>query len=528
MSDENQEIEISFVDLFNFIKRGLIFALPLALALAIGTYFWSKQIKPTYQAQATVIAYKTNNELKQFDTTLVTAPPIDASAYKEALLSYPLITKVLDKLGNSAPSQKEITDLQKLITVRSEEGRSSSSIKISYKDKQAEYAAKVANSLANELIIWENERAAHGPKKIIKSLKSQIETIKVQIAQLKLQANPPQSEINGLESNLAKASLQMTTAKTLLNSAIGNLELLSPARAPTKPVSPRPKLNAALALILGLFLTYGFLLLKEALKTQYSSTEEMSKATGKSILAEFPKINGGNRHLPIEPINYLRTSIILDSQSTSLLGPGNDKAFAKRVFLITSPLATEGKSSVARGLAESFSRNDYKTLLIDADLRKPVIAEIYGIRADKFVSLADILKNPENSFQPTSLLVDNKHKLDVIPTFYPVENATELLSRSFHALLADLREQYDVIIVDSAPIIPVADTLTIAPLATGVILISSMRSGNKKSLSATIELLENIGVNILGIAATNVPSNAGKASGYGYGYGYGSGYGKSK
>ncbi len=528
MSDENQEIEISFVELFNFIKSGLKFALPIALVLGLGTYFLSKQIEPTYQAQATVIAYKTNNELKQFDTTLVTAPPIDASAYKEALLSAPVLSSVLEKLNNPSANEKDITDFKKLITVRSEEGRSSSSIKISYKDKQPKYAATVANTLANALIAWENNRAAYGPKKIIKSLKSQIQTIKEQIAIIKLQQNPSQSEINGLESNLAKASLQMTTAKTLLNSAIGNLELLSPALIPSKAISPRPKLNAALAFILGLFLTYGFLLLKEALRTQYGSTEEMSKATGQSILAEFPRNNNNNRHLPVEQINYLRTAIILDSQSTSLLGPGSDRVFAKKVFLITSPLAAEGKSSVARGLAESFARNEYKTLLIDADLRKPVIAEIYGIQEDKFASLPDILKNPNNSFQPTSLLVDKKHKLDVIATLHAVDNATELLSRGFHALLADLREKYDVVIVDSAPILPVADTLTIAPLATGVILVSSMKTGNKKSLSATIGLLENIGVNILGLAATNVSASSSRASGYGYGYGYGAGYGKEK
>ncbi len=108
MPEENQEIEISFVELFQFIKRGIIFALPIALALAVAAYFFSQTIAPKYQAEASILAYKTNNELKQFDTTLVTAPPIDGSAYKDAIYSYPVIEEVFKSLGNSGPNQKDI------------------------------------------------------------------------------------------------------------------------------------------------------------------------------------------------------------------------------------------------------------------------------------------------------------------------------------------------------------------------------------------------------------------------------------
>ena len=527
MNEENQEIEISFVELFQFIKRGIIWALPLALLLAIGVYLFSQTIQPSYQAEAAVLAYKSNNELKQFDTTLVTAPPIDGSAYKEAIYSYPVISSVFEKLGNDEPEQKDINDIKKKVSIRTEEGRSSSTIKISVKDNQPEQASKLANLFADELIAWENQRAAKGPVKIINALEAQIATIKEQIVLSKTQPNPPTDEIRGLEAKLADARLQMSNAKTLLNSAIGNLEKLSPALVPIKPVSPRPKLNATLAFILGLFLAYGVLLLKEALNTKFRSVAELAKKTNQPILGEFPKMHDGKRTLPQEAVNYLRTNVILDTQNSNLLLQDEDVPQFSKVFLVTSANKEEGKSSVARNLAESFARHDYKTLLIDADLRKPVIAGIYNLKSPNIVDLPKILKEPSAPYKPATLKFDYKYNLDVIPTIKAVDNATELLSRGFHKLLADLRQKYDVIIVDSAPVLPVADTLPIASLATGVILVSSMETKDSAGIMATIDKLKTIGVNILGIVATNIPKNSSRG-GYGYGYGYGSGYGDDK
>ncbi len=527
MNEENQEIEISFVELFQFIKRGIIWALPLALLLAIGVYLFSQTIQPSYQAEAAVLAYKSNNELKQFDTTLVTAPPIDGSAYKEAIYSYPVINSVFEKLGNDEPEQKDINDIKKKVSIRTEEGRSSSTIKISVKDNQPEQASKLANLFADELIAWENQRAAKGPVKIINALEAQIATIKEQIVLSKTQPNPPTDEIRGLEAKLADARLQMSNAKTLLNSAIGNLEKLSPALVPIKPVSPRPKLNATLAFILGLFLAYGVLLLKEALNTKFRSVAELAKKTNQPILGEFPKMHDGKRTLPQEAVNYLRTNVILDTQNSNLLLQDEDVPQFSKVFLVTSANKEEGKSSVARNLAESFARHDYKTLLIDADLRKPVIAGIYNLKSPNIVDLPKILKEPSAPYKPATLKFDYKYNLDVIPTIKAVDNATELLSRGFHKLLADLRQKYDVIIVDSAPVLPVADTLPIASLATGVILVSSMETKDSAGIMATIDKLKTIGVNILGIVATNIPKNSSRG-GYGYGYGYGSGYGDDK
>ncbi|HHO55296.1 MAG TPA: hypothetical protein ENK21_02830, partial [Trueperaceae bacterium] len=332
MNEENQEIEISFVELFQFIKRGIIWALPLALLLAIGVYLFSQTIQPSYQAEAAVLAYKSNNELKQFDTTLVTAPPIDGSAYKEAIYSYPVINSVFEKLGNDEPEQKDINDIKKKVSIRTEEGRSSSTIKISVKDNQPEQASKLANLFADELIAWENQRAAKGPVKIINALEAQIATIKEQIVLSKTQPNPPADEIRGLEAKLADARLQMSNAKTLLNSAIGNLEKLSPALVPIKPVSPRPKLNATLAFILGLFLAYGVLLLKEALNTKFRSVAELAKKTNQPILGEFPKMHDGKRTLPQEAVNYLRTNVILDTQNSNLLLQDEDVPQFSKVF----------------------------------------------------------------------------------------------------------------------------------------------------------------------------------------------------
>src|SRR5690625_6041889 len=91
-------------------------------------------------------------------------------------------------------------------------------------------------------------------------------------------------------------------------------------------------------------------------------------------------------------------------------------------------------------------------------------------------------------------------------------------------VLDRLAPNYDVVILDSAPVLPVADTLAIAPHTDGIIFAASLLDSDRRSITAALELLQRLGLNLLGIVATNVPESARSgqsAVGYGYGYGYG-------
>ena len=153
---------------------------------------------------------------------------------------------------------------------------------------------------------------------------------------------------------------------------------------PPSPAAPNPVRNAALAAVLSIFLVYGVLLLRNALDSRLRRVEDVA-ALGLPILAEVPKVSKSRRLSP-EAMSFLRTNLLFAAQE----GP--------KVFLISSAKGAEGKSSVALNLAESFARNDYRTLLVDADMRKPIIADEYHIDTSGVPGgrkqLQDFLQNP--------------------------------------------------------------------------------------------------------------------------------------
>ena len=223
------------------------------------------------------------------------------------------------------------------------------------------------------------------------------------------------------------------------------------------------------------------------------SVDDLANVAGLPVLAEFPKSAKKTRRLPSEASGYLRTNLLLGTQNVH-----------PKVILVTSPSHNEGKSSVALSLAESFTRANYRTLLVDADLRQPVIAREYNLDDKRHIPLRTHLENPLGSYEAAHVGVNLTQTLDIIPTFRAAPFPTELLSNGFPDALASWEKDYDVIVIDSAPLLNVADTLIIAPLCTGTVLVASLEDTDPQQLEETVERLQRSGVRIFGIAATFV------------------------
>ena len=202
--------------------------------------------------------------------------------------------------------------------------------------------------------------------------------------------------------------------------------------------------------------------MRDALNTRVRDSEDLARVSGLPVLGEFAKQASGRR-LPGERAGYLRTNLLFATTAEP------------RVILVTSPQSSEGKSSVALSTAESFARNGFRTLLVDADLRKPVLAGEYGVRPPQ-AGLQDLLENLHEDYRPLEV----SPNLHLVPSFKPAPAPAELLSFGFRERLNEWRERYDVIIIDSAPVLPVADTLVIAPQCSGVLLAASPGSSDQR------------------------------------------------
>jgi non-specific protein-tyrosine kinase len=501
--------ELSLADLLRFLRRGFLSALLVGVLFAVAVYLFSHSRQPVYQAEATLLAAQPNASAS-FGVSLVTAPWLDANAYSAAARSNPVLQGALKQLGGSAPSQQAVADLGKRLTVSTEENRESSLIHLSIRDTSPGAAAREANAVAKALKDWDVKRATTNLDTIISALTSQIAALESQLTQLG-DAPPDQAQRNGITSLIGDKENQLSSAKALKNSAVGQLQTLEPALPPLNPSSPRPLRNAVLAFILGVVLSYGLQLLRDSLDTSLRDVDDIAATSGLPVLAEFPRLRGGSRRLPPETGSYLRTNLLY---ATVQAHP--------KVFLISSAVAEEGKTSVALALAESFARGDYRTLLIDADLRKPTLAQEHKLTKNGQASLTDYLQNPRQPLAPTNIPVNARQGFDLIPTFKAAHAPSEILASGFRVCLENWREHYDVIVIDSAPLLPVADTLTIAPLCTGTVLVASLQDSDRKQVHGAIALLQRLGISLLGVAATKVTEGrSGSRYGYGYGYGYG-------
>lgn len=171
-----------------------------------------------------------------------------------------------------------------------------------------------------------------------------------------------------------------------------------------------------------------------------------------------------------------------------------------RVIVVTSSEAGEGKSTTAGNLAISFSQAQKKTIMIDCDLRKPSLHKKF--RISNMVGLSDLLKGRES-------LKEAVHKyndyLDILTSGKVPPNPAEMLgSRSMENLLGKLKEEYDMIIIDSAPLQAVTDAQILSRKADGTIIVVRAEKTKRDSVIQAKELLQKVDANILGIVLNGV------------------------
>lgn len=494
------------LDLIKLVRRGLVLAAVIALVAATAAYLISRAIPSVFQAQATVVSSAQDPNQRDFGTTLVTAPPLSTASYLVAIGSRPVLVDALTVLEARAPTVDEVDRLKGALTLRAEGTTTSALIRLQVRALEPIRARDLANAIAEAAVRWDEQRATRSLENIIESLGAQIASIDAELAAI---VDAPS---DGLERARADLALQLSSARALRSGAVGRLELLEAADVPRSPVAPRPIRNAVLAALFGIFVTYGLVLLQAALDTRLRGLDDLVHATGMPLLAEFPKVEGGRRQLPTEAASYLRTAVGFATVDAE-----------PKVLLVTSTSAEHGKSSVSMALAESFARQHYRVLLLDADLRRPVLGSEYGLDPERVPSLQDALENPE-SVDPISVALGRELTLDILPSFHSSPHPSELLANRMRPLLDHVAAQYDVIVIDCAPVLPVADALIVAPHTTGVVFAVSVPDADRRQVIAAVALLRRLGVRLLGTVATKLPKarNGRRGSGYGYGYGYGS------
>ncbi|WP_456695184.1 polysaccharide biosynthesis tyrosine autokinase [Aeromicrobium sp. P5_D10] len=293
--------------------------------------------------------------------------------------------------------------------------------------------------------------------------------------------------------------------------------IVDPANLSESPISPNPKRNLVIGLALGLLVGAGIAVLRETFDSTIKSTKQLGAIIDAPVLGaigfdsqavDTPLVTALDTYAPrTEAFRVLRTNL-------QFVDPDQDH----KVFVVTSSLPSEGKTTTAVNLALVLAEGGERVVLIEADLRRPKVSEY--LRLEPTVGLTTVLVGRvelKDALQPTT-----HPNLTVLASGATPPNPAELLkSKAMSTLLADLREEFDIVLIDSPPLLPVTDGALIAAQADGALLVVRHSKTTVDQITAAQARLEAVGAHTSGIILSMVKASASDAYGYGYGYGYG-------
>jgi capsular exopolysaccharide synthesis family protein len=303
---------------------------------------------------------------------------------------------------------------------------------------------------------------------------------------------------NAVSAGLLSAVDTLTPPKGTTQSPIKVTQTLV-AQPPPKPTSPQPPLDIALGAVVGIALGLLLGLLRFVLDKRIRTVADIARATDVPVLASIPRVRGkrfglgADREAVTEAYRLLRTNLqFLDISRGS------------RTILITSSVPAEGKTTTAGNLAVAISEAERSVVLVDADLRRPAVHTLFEI--DNGVGLTDVLIGKASLDE--AMQTWGGGKLMILPSGRTPPNPSELLqSKEMVDLLAALRKRFGTVVVDGAPLNPVADSVVLGARTSGALVVVGP-STTLPQLQRALLRLGNVNGRVLGLV-TNLRSRRG-------------------
>jgi succinoglycan biosynthesis transport protein ExoP len=348
-----------------------------------------------------------------------------------------------------------------------------------------------------------------------------LDTVNVQISVTRDDPAEAAQIANAVTSSFRQVVGEITASSGASPTSQVTVSVLKDATVPASPASPNSSSSLLMGAFVGLALGLGLAFLRELLDTRIRNERDVTALSDAPIIGGITYDPGAvkrplivqedPRSVRAEAFRTLRTNLqFLEIEP----GP--------RSFVVTSSIPSEGKTTTAANLAIALADSGAQVVLIDADLRRPKVAEYMGIEGA--VGLTDVLISRAalaDVLQPWG-----RSNLAVLPAGAIPPNPSELLgSRAMATLIKNLESEFDLVILDLPPLLPVTDAALVSKLTRGALLVVAAGRTQKGELAGAVSSLENVGANLAGIILTMMPTKGPDAYGYGR-YGYGNyGYG---
>ncbi len=413
-------------------------------------------------------------------------------------------------------------------------------VEILVTDTSPERAQAVADELARQLVLLSPTAPGREDQQRQAFINQQLSDLEVKIQETQEEITRKQAElanmfsarqiadtqtqIAGLQNKLS--TLQANYAALLANTqrgALNTISVIEPAALPTIPVGPNKPATILLAAAIGLLLAVGAAYLLEYLDDTMKNPDDVQKAVGLTTLGAVPEVTGvaagndlvvlaGGQSAATEAFRILRTNLQFAAVDRPV-----------RTLVISSPAPREGKTLTSSNLGVAFAQAGQRVILVDADLHRPRLHRVFGLRNN--VGLTSALLEPRPAID--GLLQETAVPgLQVLTSGPLPPNPAELLaSRRMREFTEALAQAADIVIFDTPPITALADAAIVSSQVDGVLLVVSAGNTRREMARRALAALQRVNARVVGALINRMPVQ-GAGYYYYYYYYYGRYYGE--
>ena len=474
-------------------------AIVLAVLVIVGFSMVISSSRPTvYEASAEVLVQSSGVELALDPNSRPRTEPGRLVETEIRILASPEVRDaVRTSIGEAPPVSAKAAGEADVIAIKA---RSSS----------AERAATTANAYADAYVTVRHRQVD--------------EAVNAAAAEIQKRITELQGQVDGTQGDARDSAVAQQTAlrqqldrvQVLRAVKSGAAEVVTPAALPTSPVSPRPGRAGLLAGIGGLALALAVALLLERVDDSLRTKDQLARAADLPVIGTIPTVATSLAHLGRPSVVSLTTPRSPATEAYRTLRTAVQFLPIEGVTMIqvTSPTAGDGKTTTLANLGVALARAGQQVALVCCDLRRPKLHEFFGMTNDIGFTSVLLGKVPLSAALQQ---VPDQDRLYVLASGPLPPNPSELLSsRRAREVLASLRAEAEIVLIDSPPVLPVSDAMIIAGLVDVTFIVCAADRTSTRDVTRAVEQLRQVGAPLVGA----ILNGAGPESTYGGKYGY--------
>jgi tyrosine-protein kinase len=389
-------------------------------------------------------------------------------------------------------------------------------LNFSYSAQDPRVAQQRAEAFAQAYLTFRHQKLVDDLLASQRSLQSQLRALNDSLAAVEKKAagaSPREQDILRAQASSLTNEIgirQQKLAELIPSQGVSSGQIIADAVVPDSPSRPNFVVNGSLGILVGVIVGIGAAILWEHMDDRIRGSADFESRLGAPVLSvvpAVPRLRGPPMRGLVtverpdsstsEAFRHLRANFVVAAASCEA-----------KAILVTSPRDQEGKTFTTANLGLVLARTGKKVVLLSADVRRPRLEQVFGINNPWPPGFTDALANGDNTPSAVRVAWSVEGNLTVVPAGSVPDSPAEFLdSRTVSRFINELRDLADFVLIDAAPLLPVADAATVVPACDAVLLVADARSATRTNVMEARQQLERMNAKVLGAVLVNVHGN---------------------